>query len=304
MKVCEKFEGLVEFDKYKLWDPTHPLEFLVGLDDKGRKTFVLVNSSKPDDLKKTSAIDVDSAKIDVNTYRLSFHLNDSSMEGIFYKFCDDIVESTRAVFDANIGMTLVCRRYNLWKKLFYKLKKNLLSENEQMGLIGELLFLRDDMFKNYDHQKAIDSWSGCDKTHKDFSVDDDWYEIKSPSVSSPSVKISSIEQLDSDKPGMLVVYEMEKMSGAYNGLTLNNVVHSVLAILEPDEETILIEKLKVAGWEENEEYDKTCFRNVTKNYYVVNDDFPRIKKNNLPLAVIDVEYKILKRDLVNHIVKK
>ena len=173
-----------------------------------------------------------------------------------------------------------------------------------MGLIGELLFLRDDMFKNYDHQKAIDSWSGCDKTHKDFSVDDDWYEIKSPSVSSPSVKISSIEQLDSDKPGMLVVYEMEKMSGAYNGLTLNNVVHSVLAILEPDEETILIEKLKVAGWEENEEYDKTCFRNVTKNYYVVNDDFPRIKKNNLPLAVIDVEYKILKRDLVNHIVKK
>ena len=304
MKVCEKFEGLVEFDKYKLWDPTHPLEFLVGLDDKGRKTFVLVNPTKPDDLKKTSAIDVDSAKIGVNSYRLSFHLNDPSMEGIFYKFCDDIVESTRAIFDPSMGMTLVCRRYNLWKKLFYKLKKDILSETEQMGLIGELLFLRDDMFKSYSQSKAIESWTGCDKTHKDFSVDADWFEIKSPSVGSESVKISSIEQLDSDKPGMLVVFELEKMSGAYNGLTLNNVVHSILSMLEPEEENILIEKLKVAGWEENEEYDKTCFRNVTKNYYVVNDDFPRLKKSDLSPAIIGVEYKILKRDLLNYIVKK
>ena len=94
------------------------------------------------------------------------------------------------------------------------------------------------------------------------------------------------------------------MSSAYNGLTLNNVVHSILSMLEPDEETTFIEKLKIAGWEENEEYDKICFRNVSKNYDVVNDDFPRLKKTDLPPAIIEAEYKILKRDLLNFAVKK
>lgn len=304
MRAQDKFGEVIEFDKYRLWDASHPLRFLGGLDEKGRKTLVLLSPSKPDKVRKTSAIDVDLDKISDSQYKLAFHLNDSSMDGIFLKFCDDLVESTRVINDEAIGMTFVCKRYNSWKKLFYKLNKTTLSDSQQMGLIGELLFLKEDLFKQYDYMEAINAWSGCDKTHKDFSINDDWYEIKSSAINSLTIKISSIEQLDSDNDGTLVVYEFEKMSGEYNGLTLNTVVNDLLSMLSDEEEDLMIEKLKAAGWEMCDEYDKTCFRPVSKNYYLVNNDFPKISKNDLKISIMEVQYQILKRDLNDFLIRK
>lgn len=304
MNAQNKFSDAIEFNKYKYWDASHPLKFLQGLDERGRKTFVLLSPSKPEKVRKTSAIDVESDKISDTQYKLSFHLNDASMEGIFYKFCDDLVESTRVVSDETLGMTFVCKRYNSWKKLFYKLNKNTLSDAQQMGLIGELMFLKEDLFKKYDYSEAINAWSGCDKTHKDFSINDDWYEIKSSASNSLTIKISSIEQLDSDTDGTLVVYEFEKMSGEYNGVTLNTIVNDILSMLSDDEEDLMIEKLKVAGWEMCDEYDKTCFRPVSKNYYLVNKDFPKISKKDLKPSIMEVQYQILKRDLLEFLLEK
>ena len=47
-----------------------------------------------------------------------------------------------------------------------------------MGIIGELLFLKDTMIPTFGVEKAIESWMGPEKTHKDFSFDDKWIEIK------------------------------------------------------------------------------------------------------------------------------
>lgn len=303
MKACERFDDSIVSGSYRYYDASHPLKFFVGIDEQNRKTVVLINPSKPDKVKKTSAIDVESVKTSDNQYRLSFHLNDNSMEGIFFKFCDDLVESTRAVPDENIGMTLVCKRYNLWKRLFYKLNLPVLTENQQMGLIGELLFLKDDMLKVHSSHDALSSWSGCDKTHKDFSIGDEWYEIKSSQVNKLTVKISSLEQLDSDKPGTLVVYEFEKMSEEYNGITLNTAVNDILLQIDEGDEEFFLDKLKAAGYEVSEEYDKCCFRNVSKHYYNVNDKFPKISVKDLPLSIVEVKYEILKKDLAGFLIK-
>ncbi len=303
MNAKNKFDGFLEFDKYRYWDASHPLQFLQGLDEKGRKTLVLLSPVKPDKVRKTSAIDVNIVELAPSQYKLSFHLVDGSMEGIFFKFCDDLVESTRVICDEEIGMTFVCRRYNSWKKLFYKLNKNTLTESQQMGLIGELLFLKEDLFKKYDYEEAINAWSGCDKSHKDFSINDDWYEIKSTLSKSFTIKISSIEQLDSDKAGKLVCYEFEKMSEEYNGLTLNTIVNDLLSLVNEDEEDLLLLKLKSIGWEMNDEYDKTCFRAVSKKYYLVNESFPKISKTDLKNSIVEVQYQILKKDLVDFIIE-
>lgn len=297
MNSYEKFNNDFQLGSYHYYDARHPLKFFVGLDEEGRKTFVLINPTPPDIIKKTSAIDVLSVKINPTEYKLSFHLNDNSMEGIFFKFCDDLVESTRPISDPKLGMPLVCKRYNLWKKLFYKLNKQTLSENQQMGLIAELLFLKDDLLSKYDHVEAINAWSGCDKTHKDFSINDNWFEVKSSLINQLTIKISSIEQLDSDIDGFLIVYEFEKMSEEFNGLTLNTVVNDVLSSIDIDIEDVLLEKLKTVGYEINEAYDKSCFRNVSKHYYLVNSDFPKITKKDLKPSIVELKYEILKKDL-------
>ncbi len=305
MKASDKFDGDITAGSYHYYDASHPLKFFAGLDEQGRKTLVLINPEKPDKIKKTSAIEVEMTQGQDRNYRLSFHLNDNSMEGIFFKFCDDLVETTRPLTEENesIGMSLVCKRYNLWKKLFYKLNQKTLSENQQMGLIAELLFLKDDLFKKYEHRDAIAAWAGCDKTHKDFSIGDDWYEIKSSKASELTVKISSLEQLDADAPGALVCYEFEKMSEEYNGITLNTVVNEVFSILGEEDESFFLDKLKASGYEVSDEYDKCCFRNVSKYYYNVDDKFPRVTKKNLPASVVKVQYEILKRDLSDFLIK-
>lgn len=93
-----------------------------------------------------------------------------------------------------------------------------------MGLIGELLFLKDQLSKSIGFSEALKSWSGQELTHKDFSYGDTWTEVKTIRRSSQSVRISSLEQLDSEYDGELAVYALEKMSPEYKGITLNKLI--------------------------------------------------------------------------------
>ena len=299
-KIYNSFDAPGAFN---LIDSTHPLEFYIGIDDRGRKCIILRSKFRPDVIKSTSAIEISIGQVRNNIWSLGFHLAQNSMSGLFYRFCDDIIESSRELPESINGMTYVVKRYNSWKKMFYTLKKELLSENEIIGLIGELLFLKDEMLLNYDELEAVNSWSGCDKTHKDFSINEDWYEIKSTKSSSLTVKIHSIEQLDADFDGKLVVYEFEKMSESFDGYSLNSVIRDLLNKVSPEIADIILEKLKNIGWEYNDGYDKFVYRIVSFTKYSVNDKFPRLRKKDIPAAIVKLEYEILKKDLLDYKVK-
>ena len=178
-KIYSSFETPGAFN---LLDADHPLEFYIGIDDRGRKCIILRSKFRPDSVKSTSAIDVSIGQVKNNIWSLGFHLIQNSMSGLFYRFIDDIVESSKNLPNSVNDISSVIKRYNSWKKMFYNLKKEILGENEIIGLIGELLFLKNDMLKKYDEQTAVNSWSGCDKTHKDFSVEKDWENCNSVSV--------------------------------------------------------------------------------------------------------------------------
>lgn len=90
-------------------------------------------------------------------------------------------------------------------ELFTKTRTSLLSENEIRGLLGELIFLKENMFKKYQMNRSIISWQGCEKAHKDFEINAEWYEVKTIRQNGDTVTISSIEQLDDEKDGKLVV---------------------------------------------------------------------------------------------------
>lgn len=283
---------------FNLVDSTHPIEFYIGIDDRGRKSVILRSKFRPDTVKATSAIEISVGQVKNNVWSLGFHLIQNSMSGLFYKFCDDIIESSRNLPDSVNGMSYVVKRYNSWKKMFYKLKKDILSENEIIGLIGELIFLRKEMMKKYSEEVAVNSWSGCDKTHKDFSVEKDWYEIKSTKDSTLTIRIHSLEQLDADTEGQLVLFEFEKMSETFDGYSLNNVVRDVLNDLTPEVADILLEKLKSVGWEYNDEYDKFVYRITSYTKFLVDEKFPRLKKADIPTSIVKIEYDILKNDLL------
>ena len=102
-----------------------------------------------------------------NSLLFSFNGNDGIT--IFYKFCEDLINQT-ANYKGESPYSEIVNRYNQWRKMFYA-SKNILSEQEIQGLIGELLFLRDFGIKKYGSTCALNSWSGPEPTHKDFSYE-------------------------------------------------------------------------------------------------------------------------------------
>jgi hypothetical protein len=182
--------------------------------------------------------------------------------------------------------------------------KKALDEKQIKGLLGELMFLKEFAFEKYGIRDAIIGWSGTEPTHKDFSYGDEWFEIKTINDGKSTISISSIEQLDSISNGKLVIYELQKMSPTFNGLSLNNFVAQIKEqIIDEDTLDILENKLLQAGYIYSPNYDDFVFCLMGNNAYDVNENFPRIKRENIPSEIVSVKYEIFISSIEKFIIK-
>ncbi|MDE6785038.1 MAG: PD-(D/E)XK motif protein [Ruminococcus sp.] len=288
----ERFESFTEPEKYMRIDPEHILELYIGLDEKGRKSIELRSQFSPRRINGTSSIEIN--QYDNKKYKtLRFSLTDEEISNLFYTFCDDITEQTRCLANAGAGYNAVILRFNQWKKLFVSSKKAFLSEPQIMGLIGELLFLKEQLISRLGCYDALRSWSGQELTHKDFSYNETWTEVKAIKRSSQAVRISSLEQLDSEYDGELVVYALEKMSPEYNGITLNRIVIEVMNMFsDVEDRDIFMSKVALQGYEYNNYYDDFVYEKIYSRNFRVNSDFPKLTPQTVPEAVVKSAYDI------------
>ena len=260
------------------------LNLYIGKDDHARYCFEFRGHHTPSKVMGSDVISVSQTKSD-DDICLRFALTDSDLLEHFCTFCQDLI---------------VCTRYASWKKLF-KLSSKKLSEPEIMGLLGELLFLQDQMISIYGIDQALDSWMGPEKTHKDFSFADSWYEVKTVSAGKESVTISSIEQLDGDQIGFLAVYKLEKMSPSYNGIKLLGIISSILMkITTPVQKEVFMSKLEQYGFDFSPEYDNYVYTLSDFCIYGVKEDFPRLQRTEIPLAICKAQYDIVLSDIAKY----
>lgn len=139
--IKSRFEQFSRPEYYSRVDDLHVLDLHIGLDEKGRKSIELRSKFMPVKVTGTSAIEVTQyRKPEYNTIR--FSLKDDDMSGLFYKFCEDIIEQTKDLRTERDGYKAITQRFFQWKKMFVLSRNTFLSEPEIMGLIGEILFLR------------------------------------------------------------------------------------------------------------------------------------------------------------------
>ncbi len=303
-RIAEQFDGFKRPGFFSRVDATHILELHIGLDEKGRKAIELRAAFTPVKVTGTSAIDVNQYRKDeYNTIR--FSLKDDEMSGLFYKFCDDIIEQTRELKDLRDGYRAVTARFFQWKKMFVLSRNTFLTEPEIMGLIGEILFLKNILSKEIGLSEALKSWSGQELTHKDFSCDNRWYEVKTINRGNPNVRISSLEQLDSEKDGELIVFSMEKMSAAYNGVTLNKLILETRQMfLSREESDDFLAKVALQGYEYNNYYDDFVFEISNVMRYAVGKEFPKLTSANVPEAIAKASYDISLSEIQSFIINK
>ena len=292
MKLKERFDSFTTPNFYSRIDAEHILELYIGLDEKGRRSIELRSAFNPRKVKGTSAIEVN--QYENKKYKtIRFSLTEEEMSGLFYTFCEDLISQTRSISNETDGYNAIVVRFHQWKKMFVSSKKDFLNESQIMGLIGELLFLRDQLSKRIGLSEALRSWSGQELTHKDFSYGDTWTEVKTIKRSSQTIRISSLEQLDSKNDGEIAVYALEKMSGEYKGITLNKLIIEMRNLfLDSDDRDLFMSKVALQGYEYHNYYDDFTYEQIYNKNFKVSDGFPKLTPNDVPKAVVKSIYEI------------
>ena len=297
INVKEAFERFNDANFFSRVDNQHILELHIGLDDKGQKAIELRAAFTPRKVTGTAAIEVNQfKKPEYNTIR--FSLCDEEVSGLFYMFCEDLIEETKGLKNRDEGYTAIINRFFQWKKMFVAASGALLTEPEIMGLIGEILYLKDHLSQKLGPYDALKSWSGQELTHKDFSYNNTWTEVKTVKSGAQTVRISSLEQLESDEPGSLAVFMLEKMSMAYNGITLNKlVVEARNQFSSGEDRDRFMSKVAMQGYEYKNYYDEFVYELSDYMEYRVSEGFPRLTPKDVAPAIRKAAYDISLADI-------
>lgn len=298
MLIKEKIESEKQTNTFRRVNDNHPLDIFLGYNDRNNPTMVITTLGKVNTVESSQCINIEIFQLTSSEVRISFSLLDRDKEAIFYKFCEDIIESTEEI-NTRKALSFIISRWNKWKSMFKKSRGELLSEKQIQGLIGELIFLERYMIPRYGQYKAIEAWNGPSKSHKDFEIEHTWYEVKTVKQGAITVKISSIEQLDSNDDGNLEVIVLEKTNEQVsNGVCLNKLIENIGNSITVFGVYIkFYEKLSQIGYFYDEEYNQFIYRFIKNNTYIVNASFPRICKNDLPEGIVKISYDILLEDI-------
>lgn len=292
-EIEKKFDECKNSMSYKRISPDHPVNIYVGYNDKGNKSLAIISTKCNSDFESTRLIDVElNVRADGN-YVLSFNLLDDSLSDIFYQFVSDIIDKTYNLKDYS-PIAFAIERWKKWINMFKNPKNIFLSENEVRGLLGELIYLEKYMFDKYGIDKSLESWIGSSLSHKDFEIDDTWYELKTIKENALTVTISSIEQLDSNKQGELVLIKLEPSNESIcEPIKLNDYIKKIESYFSNDHQlNIFKEKLDERKYFYAPEYDKYVYSIKGIDHYGVTENFPRLKNNDLPDSIARASYDL------------
>ncbi|MEN6326002.1 MAG: PD-(D/E)XK motif protein [Syntrophomonas sp.] len=281
---------------YQGYDATHPLQFFIGLDPLGNREFFIIIRAKPAHIPVSSrSIEVTSGLRKDGMYTLVFRLIQPDHQEVFAHLCWDLAEASRSYTDIKKGLTVVLDRYALWQRLMEKANTVLLSEQELKGLFGEIYFLKSRLFGKYGADKAVAGWIGPTKADRDFIYDDCWYEVKTTNPGASSVKISSIEQLDTDDTGRLVWIQAEKTASIDPAsISVPLLINETKLALEGFPEAMKIFSMRIleSGFVDRKEYYDFHFACRNIRLFSVMEGFPRIRRKDIDTGIMAATYEI------------
>ena len=251
------------------------------------------------DLKRFEKKEFQGVSIELLIYpeykELTFILLDNELEEIFYLFIENLFENIKALENEDQVIVDTSNTISKWKRLFDKIRPNLLTEEQQKGLMGELLFIIQLIKNGMPIPVSINNWFGPDFFNKDFIIENIGFEIKTTSQDRPVIKISSEQQLDNQdlKSLFLVQFVLEERKNTGNSLP--EIINNLREILKNEyaEKLIFENSLLKTGYNDNDasRYTKQ-YEVIEVVIYNVEDDFPKITKSILPKGVFNSIYNL------------
>jgi hypothetical protein len=280
---------------YQRIDASHPLDFYIGHDIKGDRELMLLLDYEPQQIISSRSVHVDIGKRQDNKWAVRFRLMLPEQEVVFAQLCWDLIQSSRKQNNSRNGTTFVLMRFQKWQRLMEQGHNGLLSGAVVKGLLGELLFLKQYALGKYNAEMAIDGWLGPLGADRDFVYGSMWHEIKTVSPGVTVIKISSMEQLDVEEEGQLIITLLERTSAsATMSITLPGIVSDLRTIFSiyPSALDRFEEKLLHIGYIDRKEYEDEHYVYRGTRYFRVCDGFPRIRKTMLSPCITGLSYEL------------
>jgi hypothetical protein len=207
--------------------------------------------------------------------------------------CNEILT---AIENGELPPNATRRILQKWDYFLLKPRTNKLSEEEIIGLYGELLTIEWFMKQEKDEFVLIDKWLGPLKNPRDFEFDNFWVEVKSTKRRDNQVEIHGIEQLESRDSVNLYLWLniLERDTKSRSLVELINDVDSKLKSA-----TVAMcyrDKLHQCGYHAVDAgfYNDERFECGRISVFHVNDYFPKITREmlNLPSRVTSISYSL------------
>ncbi len=232
-----------------------------------------------------------------NQSLLNIVLTDPLHKDIFSILCEDLISAVQGLSNEQSVIKTLLSRFNKWNDLFTKTLKEGLSNEEQKGLFGELMFLRQILQSGFNPSFCLQSWTGQLKSARDFQYANWAVEIKTTTAVNPQkIIISNERQLDTRhiKNLFLVHYCLEAFNES--GETLNDLVLSIKQLIgeregEQQQFNFLLFEGGYLTYHENI-YARTGYKLHQEKIYKIKEQFPRLTESNIPLGISELKYSI------------
>jgi len=220
---------------------------------------------------------------------LVLSLEDASQRDLFTTLCADAVEAAGS--EPGQALSRFHTRLDAWRR-FLRERRSGLSREETVGLIGELLILERLLAF---HSNLLTSWKAPDQALHDFERNGHALEIKTSHGPSSRVQISTLDQLDTAGLRRLDLVHVRLLDDP-EGRTLGDLL--------PDEgfAQSLGNALIRRGLNPNDEVARTTLRTSLRSIdlYTVDDDFPRMLRSSVPLAIAEASYALELRAIASY----
>jgi hypothetical protein len=242
-----------------------------------------------------------------DTVTLAVVLRDRTFADVFDVIVDDIVRRIGTCTSEAEAMEAVVERVLLWQLFLEKQEDRGLSREGQLGLYGELWFLREHLAPWIGWRRAVGSWTGPAGTNQDFQASRVAFEVKTSSAKQHQrLLISSERQLDTTGLDHLILVHLSVDARQGSGETLPAIVADIRRLAGGHSLALanLTDRLLQAGYADEmaPRYQHTGYTEREHHLMRVTGDFPRITETELRKGVGDVHYSISVSECLHHLV--
>lgn len=278
-------------------------ELHIGVSEKGNRCLILV-------LPPNSKIEfVGEKKENLETYfrkkekHIVLELTDRFYNSFFVDLVVSLYYRIKDISDDNVSARTFISLIQYWSDFLRAKKGGLLSAEAVKGMYGELTYL-EYLLENLDLpiNDILNSWKGPYDDNHDFHFDEKNAEIKTKTISSNEVHISSEYQLEAVKGKKLELVAISVEDVAVNGDNLSSVLNRIrkYVLHNNGDISIVSEALskKNIQFSAVTIYDSYMFRLKTFEIFDCDDvDFPKLTSVSIGDNLRKVSYRLVLKNL-------